>query len=117
DVNDLTHVINYELPDELESYTHRSGRTGRAGNQGISIGMAGHKERKKIRKLEKTIKQKFEQVEPPTAADILKKQVKQWSQKVKDADTETVQSVMPALMDAFEDLDREALIRQFAAFQ
>ncbi|HLR76135.1 MAG TPA: DEAD/DEAH box helicase [Balneolaceae bacterium] len=65
DVNDITHIINYELPDDLESYTHRSGRTGRAGSHGVCISMAGRNEKKKIRKLEQTVKQNFEQVELP----------------------------------------------------
>lgn len=67
DVNDITHIINYELPDDLESYTHRSGRTGRAGRDGICISMAGRNEKKMIKKLEHTVKQSFEQIELPKA--------------------------------------------------
>jgi ATP-dependent RNA helicase DeaD len=75
DVDDITHVINYELPDDLEKYTHRSGRTGRAGKSGLCIGMAKPKEKGKIRKLEKTIKKSFERIDIPTAQDARKKQV------------------------------------------
>jgi superfamily II DNA/RNA helicase len=69
DVDDITHVINYELPDDLEKYTHRSGRTGRAGKSGLCIGIAKPKEKRKIRKLEKTIRKSFKRIDIPTAKD------------------------------------------------
>lgn len=115
DVNDLTHVINYELPDDLESYTHRSGRTGRAGKSGISIGIAKHKERGKIRKLEKTIKQKFERIDIPSKQDVKKKQLQEWTDNVRQADASSIQDILPAIKQNFSDLTREELVEKFAA--
>lgn len=115
DVEDLTHIINYELPDDLESYTHRSGRTGRAGKSGVSIGIAKHKEKGKIRKLEKTIKQKFEHIDIPTAQDVRKKQLNEWTDSVINADTSSIEDIMPAIKRSFEDMDRNELIEKFAA--
>ncbi|NJO90708.1 MAG: ATP-dependent helicase, partial [Chloroflexia bacterium] len=70
DVDDLTHVINYNLPDDFEVYTHRSGRTGRAGKSGISISICHTKEKFKIAQIEKTIKQKFELKLVPSGKEI-----------------------------------------------
>ena len=75
DVDDLTHIINYGLPDDIESYTHRSGRTGRAGKTGISIAIINLKEKGKLRSIEKSIGQQFAKGEIPSAKDICKKQV------------------------------------------
>ncbi len=115
DVNDITHIINYELPDELESYTHRSGRTGRAGNSGICISMTGRNEKKKIRKLENTVKQNFKRIEIPKAGQLQKKKVNKWAEKVKQADSEHIESILPTLKNQFKELERDELIRQFAA--
>ncbi|HYW34472.1 MAG TPA: DEAD/DEAH box helicase [Balneolaceae bacterium] len=115
DVDDITHIINYELPDDLEKYTHRSGRTGRAGKTGVSIGIAKHQEKKKIRKLEKTIKQKFERIDVPTAKDVKKKRLEAWTKKVKNADPAPIQDILPAISEQLEDLDRDALIAKFSA--
>lgn len=70
DVNNLTHVINYELPDELEQYVHRSGRTGRADNQGISIAIINLKEKHKIKKLEKVLKKEISKAKIPTGQEV-----------------------------------------------
>lgn len=75
DVDDLTHIINYGLPDDIESYTHRSGRTGRAGKTGISIAIINLKEKSKLRAIEKSIGQQFSKGEIPSAKDICKKQL------------------------------------------
>ena len=75
DVDDLTHVINYGLPDEVESYTHRRGRTGRAGKTGISISICHVKEKGKIREIERIINKKFEKGEMPTGHAICEKQL------------------------------------------
>lgn len=119
DVNDLTHVINYQLPDDIESYTHRSGRTGRAGKSGVSIAIAHGKDKKKIRKIEKTIKQKFERMEVPSGEAIRQKQLLEWVDKVKSApsDKPKLEQLLPAVLDEFEELSREELIAQFAALQ
>jgi ATP-dependent RNA helicase DeaD len=119
DVNDLTHVINYQLPDDIESYTHRSGRTGRAGKSGVSIAIAHMKEKKKIRQIEKTIKQKFEYMEPPSPEAIRQKQLLEWVDKVKSApaDKHVLNEVLPVIYKEFESLSREEIIAQFAALQ
>jgi ATP-dependent RNA helicase DeaD len=75
DVSDLTHVIHYSLPDDLETYTHRSGRTGRAGKTGISAAIVHQKEKGKIRQIERLINQPFVQVQVPTGLDICQKQM------------------------------------------
>lgn len=116
DVNDLTHVINYELPDDLESYTHRSGRTGRAGKSGVSIGIAKHKEKGKIRKLEKTIKQKFEYIDVPTATDVRKKQLGEWTDNVINADTSAIDDIMPAIKQGFEGMNQDEIIAKLVAY-
>ncbi|RYF79112.1 MAG: DEAD/DEAH box helicase, partial [Chitinophagaceae bacterium] len=75
DVNNVTHVVNYSLPDEIESYTHRSGRTGRAGKTGISICIVNSKETGKIRQIEKIIGKKFTKADLPTGFDVCEKQL------------------------------------------
>jgi ATP-dependent RNA helicase DeaD len=116
DVDDITHVINYELPDDLEKYTHRSGRTGRAGKSGLCIGMAKPKEKGKIRKLEKTIKKSFERIDIPTAQDTRKKQVDEWTDNVKRADSSTIEDILPAIKQKFDGMEREEIIEKFTAF-
>src|SRR5699024_5883930 len=74
DVDDISHVINYRLPDETEIYTHRSGRTGRAGKEGISMVIITKGELRKIRQIEKMINQKFEQKQLPNGEDICRVQ-------------------------------------------
>lgn len=117
DVEDLTHIINYQIPDDLESYTHRSGRTGRAGKNGISIAIVQNNEKGKIRQIEKTIKQKFEYMEVPTAMDIQQMQITDWVDKVKSTDVPKgkVDQIMPTIMNELEDLSKEELLRQFLA--
>lgn len=77
DVDDLTHVINYGLPDDIENYTHRSGRTGRAGKKGTSLSIVHSREKHKIRNIEKEIGKDFEEGKIPTAEEICKKQALQ----------------------------------------
>lgn len=119
DVEDLTHVINYQIPDDLESYTHRSGRTGRAGKSGVSIAIARKNEKRKIRQIEKVIKQKFEYMEVPTAMDVQQIQIAEWVDQVKTTDVPNgkVDQIMPAIMEELEELSREELVRQFLALE
>ncbi len=116
DVDDITHVINYELPDDLEKYTHRSGRTGRAGKSGLCIGIAKPKEKKKIRKLEKTVKKSFERIDIPTAQDVRKKQVNEWTDNVKESDSSAIKDILPTIKRNFDGIEREEIIEKFAAF-
>ncbi|MDZ7716279.1 MAG: DEAD/DEAH box helicase [Balneolaceae bacterium] len=119
DVDDLTHVINYQIPDDLESYTHRSGRTGRAGKEGISIAISQNNEKGKIRQLEKTIKQKFNYVQVPSKADVQQLQMSEWVERVKqtNANNDHVDEIMPKIIEEFAELSREELIRQFLALE
>jgi ATP-dependent RNA helicase DeaD len=116
DVDDITHVINYELPDDLEKYTHRSGRTGRAGKSGLCIGIVKPKEKKKIRKLEKTVKKSFEQIDIPTVHEVRKKQVDEWTDSVKKTDSSAIEDILPAIKSNFDAMGREEIIEKFAAF-
>jgi len=119
DIDDLTHIINYQIPDELESYTHRSGRTGRAGKSGISIAIAQRNEKRKIRQIEKMIKQKFEYMDVPSEIDVQQMQITDWVEKVKRADVSEgkVDKIMPAVLDELEELSREDLLRRFLSFK
>jgi|AntRauTorckE6833_2_1112554.scaffolds.fasta_scaffold15358_1 ATP-dependent RNA helicase DeaD len=116
DVNDITHIINYKLPDDLERYTHRSGRTGRAGKSGISIAIAGHNEKKKIRKIEKTVKKKFEKIDVPTAKDVKITKVDAWADRVKKVDTSEIEGLFPSIMDSFDDMSQDELMKKLTAF-
>ncbi len=119
DVEELTHVINYQIPDELESYTHRSGRTGRAGKSGISIALTQKNEKGKIRQIEKMIKQKFEYMDVPSAVDVQQMQIADWVDQVKSTDVPKgkIDQIVPAVLDELEELSREELVRQFLALK
>ena len=111
DVDDLTHIINYGLPDDTESYTHRSGRTGRAGKTGTSIAIINMKERGKVRAIEKAIGKEFEKGEIPTAWQICKKQlfkVIDDLEKVKVNETE-ISEFMPEIYRKLDWLDKEEI--------
>jgi len=82
DVNDLTHVINHTLPDQLESYTHRSGRTGRAGNKGVSLVLINPREQRKISEVEKKIGVKFTKVEVPSHTELMDARMDKWVQRI-----------------------------------
>lgn len=115
DVEDLTHVINYNLPDALESYIHRSGRTGRAGNSGVSVTIINLKESYKIRLLEKKIGKRFEQLKIPSGKDICEKQLfnlidKILATKINEAQ---ITNYLPAISKKLEALDRDQLIKHF----
>ena len=75
DVDDLTHVINYGLPDDTAVYTHRSGRTGRAGKTGVSVAIIHSRERNKLREIERAIGKTFERKDVPTPQHIIEKQI------------------------------------------
>jgi ATP-dependent RNA helicase DeaD len=109
-------VINYELPDELEKYTHRSGRTGRVRKSGLCISIAKPKEKRKIKKLEKTVKKTFKQIAIPTAQDVRKKKVNEWADSVKEIDSSTIDDILPAVKRNFEGMERDEIIEKFTAF-
>ena len=119
DVDDLTHVINYGLPDDIESYTHRSGRTGRAGKKGTSIAIVHTRERGKMRDIEKTIGKDFVEADIPTAKDICKKQLyKVMDEIVKaDVDEEEIEPFMIDINRYFEFMDKEDIIKKMISME
>ena len=119
DVDDLTHVINYGLPDEVESYTHRRGRTGRAGKTGISISICHVKEKGKIREIERVINKKFEKGEIPSGQAICKKQLfnlVDQIEKVKVNETE-IAPLMPQIFRKLEWLDKEDILKRVVSLE
>jgi ATP-dependent RNA helicase DeaD len=119
DVNDVTHVINYSLPDEIENYTHRSGRTARAGKTGVSISIINGKELGKIRQIEKTIGKRFVKAEIPTGFDVVEKQLFALVHKVHNVEVneQQIEQYTPRIMDEFKDLSKEDIIKRFASLE
>ena len=119
DVDDLTHVINYGLPDDIENYTHRSGRTGRAGKKGTSLSIVHSREKHKIRAIEKEIGKQFEQGTIPSAEEICKKQLyKVMDQIVKaDVDEEQIAPFMQDISRYFEYIDKDDLIKKIVSLE
>jgi ATP-dependent RNA helicase DeaD len=119
DVDDLTHVINYGLPDDIENYTHRSGRTGRAGKKGTSLSIVHSREKHKIRAIEKEIGKQFEQGAIPSAEEICKKQLyKVMDQIVKaDVDENQIAPFMQDISRYFEYVDKDDLIKKIVSLE
>ena len=119
DVDDLTHVINFGLPDDIESYTHRSGRTGRAGKKGTSISIVHTKEKHKIRNIEKVIGKSFVETPIPSAEEICKKQLyKVMDQIVKtDVDDDEIAPFMQDISRYFEFIDKEEIIKKIVSLE
>ena len=119
DVDDLTHVINFGLPDDIENYTHRSGRTGRAGKKGTSISIVHSREKFKIRNIEKEIGKQFVEAEVPKAEEICKKQLyKVMDQIVKtDVDDEEIAPFMQDINRYFEYMDKEEVIKKIVSLE
>ena len=115
DVKDLSHVINYNLPDEAASYTHRSGRTGRAGKEGVSIAIVQLRERYKIKQIERRLKRKFEQGRIPTGQEICQSQILHYLDKLRkgEIDTTHIEPFLPAILENLAPLEREELIKRF----
>jgi ATP-dependent RNA helicase DeaD len=119
DVTDLTHVINYKLPDQIESYTHRSGRTGRAGKEGISIAIVTGREKNKLHPIEKIIGKKFERTPIPTGPEICQNQLFKLIDKVHDIEVNEgeIAEFLPTIYDKLDGLDREELIKRFVSIE
>jgi len=119
DVNDVTHVINYSLPDEIENYTHRSGRTARAGKTGVSISIINSKEIGKIRQIERVIGKKFIKAEIPSGFDVCEKQLFALIHKVHNVEVneQQIDQYIPRIMDEFAELSKEDLIKRFASLE
>ncbi|RHD54937.1 DEAD/DEAH box helicase [Phocaeicola plebeius] len=119
DVDSLTHVINYGLPDDIESYTHRSGRTGRAGKTGISIAIINLREKGKMREIERIIKKKFEVSELPTGKEICEQQlikVIDDIEKVKVSEEE-IETFLPGVYRKLDWLSKEDLIKRVVSLE
>lgn len=118
DVEDITHVINYQLPDEIETYTHRSGRTGRAGKSGISMVIVTRSEMRKIKAIEKKIKQEFIEQKIPTGIEICEIQLYHLANRIKDTEVNTeIDGYLPAINDVLQELDREELIKKIVSVE
>ncbi|MBL7869034.1 MAG: DEAD/DEAH box helicase [Flavobacterium lindanitolerans] len=118
DVDNVTHVINYQLPDEVETYNHRSGRTGRAGKLGISIVIVTKSELRKISAIEKIIKQKFEEKPIPSGIEICEIQLLHLANKIKDTEVDhEIDNYLPAINNVFEALTKEELIKRMVSVE
>lgn len=117
DVDNVTHVINYNLPDEIENYTHRSGRTARAGKQGVSIAIINMKEVGKIKIIERIIKKKFVQGTLPTGFEACEKQLFSLVKKIHNVEVKetAIEQYMPKIYDELKDLSKEDIIKRFVS--
>jgi len=119
DVDDITHVINFELPDDIEVYTHRSGRTARAGKSGICISICHSRETYKIRQLEKMINAQFHRLDIPSGKDVCRKQFFFFMDKLINTDISNgyYEAYMPDLQKKFADIDKEEVLKRVAALE
>jgi ATP-dependent RNA helicase DeaD len=119
DVDDLTHVINYTLPDDNEVYTHRSGRTGRAGKKGISISLVHVREQYILKQIERLVKKPFKAIQIPTGSEICGKQLFHWIKKLETVVTEhqEIEKFLPDITEKLSGLDREELLRRVVSLQ
>ncbi len=118
DVSDVTHVINYQLPDEIETYNHRSGRTGRAGKSGISMVIVTKSEIRKIHAIEKIIKQKFEEKTIPSGIEICEVQLFHLANKIKDVEIDhEIDSYLPAIYELLKHLTKEELVKKMVSVE
>lgn len=119
DVNDLTHVINYNLPDETSQYIHRSGRTGRAGKAGISIAIIHLREKHRIAEIEGKLKRTFQKQLIPSGQEVCEKQLLRLIEIMKQVEVEhkQIDPFLPAIMATLADLDREELIKRFVSVE
>lgn len=114
DVNNLTHVFNFNLPEDVESYTHRSGRTGRAGKKGESIAIIHSREKGKLKRIENQIKKKFDYCNVPTGEEVCKNRLNYFIDKLSEANTEdeSITEIYEEFLSKFEHVSKEELIKQ-----
>jgi ATP-dependent RNA helicase DeaD len=119
DVDDLTHIINFDLPDDLEAYTHRSGRTGRANKKGISIALVSPRERTQLAQIQRKMKVSFSMESIPTGKEICSNQMMHWVQKLDtvSASHHQLRKMVPGVYDTLEQLDKDELIRRMAGLE
>ncbi|WP_274475677.1 DEAD/DEAH box helicase [Mangrovimonas aestuarii] len=114
DVDDITHVINYQLPDEVETYTHRSGRTGRAGKTGTSMVIVSKSEVRKIKQVERIIKKQFEKKDIPGGIEICEVQLMSLANKIHNTEVNhEIDKYLENINELFEDTTKEELIKKF----
>lgn len=114
DVDDITHVINYQLPDEIETYTHRSGRTGRAGKTGVSMVIVAKSEVRKIKSIERIIKRQFEKKDIPSGMEICEVQLMSLAKKIHNTEVNhEIDKYLDSINELFEDTERDELIKKF----
>ncbi|KJD33365.1 DEAD/DEAH box helicase [Tamlana nanhaiensis] len=114
DVDDVTHVINYQLPDEIETYTHRSGRTGRAGKTGVSMVIVSKSEVRKIKSIERIIKRQFEKKDIPDGMEICEVQLMSLANKVHNTKiNHEIDKYLSSINELFEDTSKDELIKKF----
>ncbi len=119
DVDDLTHVINYGLPDDIESYTHRSGRTGRAGKTGTSIAIVHLREKNKIKEIEKKINKTFEPARIPSGKEIRERQLFGFIDKLEkvSVNEEEIKDTLPSIFRKLDWLDKEDIIKRLISLE
>jgi len=118
DVDNITHVVNYQLPDEIETYNHRSGRTGRAGKLGTSIVIVTKSELRKISSIERIIKQKFEEKTIPSGIEICEIQLLHLANKIKDTEVDhEIDNYLPAINNVLEGLSKEEFIKKMVSVE
>jgi ATP-dependent RNA helicase DeaD len=119
DVDDLTHIIHYSIADDAGIYTHRSGRTGRAGKTGISISIVNLKEKHQFQQIEKKIKKEFTPAKVPTGREICGKQLFHWVEKIENVTTDhkQIEAWLPDIRTRLEGLDKEELIHRVVALE
>jgi ATP-dependent RNA helicase DeaD len=114
DVDDITHVINYQLPDEIETYTHRSGRTGRAGKTGISMVIVSKSEVRKIKSIERIIKKEFIKKDIPDGMEICEVQLMSLANKIHNTEiNHEIDKYLASINELFEDSSKDELIKKF----
>ncbi|MEY2595320.1 MAG: hypothetical protein RL634_1384 [Bacteroidota bacterium] len=119
DVQGITHVINYELPDDPEVYTHRSGRTGRAGNSGVCISLVTQREVYRLRQIERLINNKFHKLDIPSGKDVCRKQFFHFIDKMFMADIShgEYETYVPLLREKFAHMEKEEILQRVAALE
>jgi ATP-dependent RNA helicase DeaD len=119
DVTGITHVINYELPDDVEVYTHRSGRTGRAGKSGVSVSIVTPKEIYRLRQIEKLVNTRVHKMDIPSGKDVCRKQFFHFIDKMLQADIShgEYETYLPLLKEKFENVEKEEILQRVAALE
>ena len=119
DVQGITHVINYELPDDPEVYTHRSGRTGRAGKSGICLSIVTPRETYRIRQIEKMVNNRFHKLDIPSGKDVCRKQFFHFIDKMLQADIShgEYETYLPTLSEKFANVSKEEILQRVAALE